>query len=93
MRRNWKRGLSLLLASSMAFSLNVATFAGEMVIDEADVVEEYTLEEAVGSEVTEASEEATYSVQADDTSTTTKTVSDPSADPSTWTTDPASAEK
>nr|MCR4890606.1 hypothetical protein [Lachnospiraceae bacterium] len=47
----------------------------------------------VGSEVTEASEEATYSVQADDTSTTTKTVSDPSADPSTWTTDPASAEK
>ncbi len=50
MRKNWKKVVSLLLAASMALSMNVAAYAEEI----ADVAEEVVVEEAVAAE-TEAS--------------------------------------
>lgn len=87
MRKDWKKSVATLLAASMIFSVNTTAFAEEVstdaVIDEAGAV---TLDtDATYEEITD--EVTVDSVAEVDAASETKTVSDPSLDPLTWTKD------
>lgn len=87
MRKDWKKSVATLLAASMIFSVNTTAFAEEVstdvVIDEAGAVTYDT--DATYEGITD--EVAVDSVAEVDVASETKTVSDPSTEPTSWTKD------
>ncbi len=71
MRKNWKKVVSLLLAASMALSMNVATYAEEI----ADVVEEVVVEEAAEVAATTSDNTTSDNTASNNTVSQSKTVS------------------